>query len=117
MDKPSVSMCLGCEAEFPIVKQHVNAHKNDIAFTHGNCPRHWLTQALGIPNISTKMLLSSIDKLRSLGNSIPDLRDRPDLVQFYSQGKFVQQPVAQVQPQQAALKERLQKLANIIKSI
>ena len=97
-NKPFVNMCAWCQKENPPVSIAVKANEKKYNFSHGICRPHlekmYAQMGKPIPN--------DILKRKALCQS---LIDNPELIKAYSQGNFL--------PQQE-LKERLQKLANII---
>lgn len=128
---PQVSICAFCQQEYPDVNQQVKKAdlEKNINFSHGYCARHFYIE-LKKAQIPDKAAAESVTRRK--GQLAPDLSQNPELVKLYSQGIFTksevqkmqqppqqssdQQPVAQSPLKLIPLKERLQKLANIIKN-
>ena len=127
---PQVSICAFCQKEYPEVDVQVNKadREKKINFSHGYCSRHFYGE-LKKAKIPDEAAAESVNRRK--GQLAPDLAQHPELVKLYSQGIFtkVEAQKAQQQPPQAPaeqpanqsplqltpLKERLQKLAGIIK--
>lgn len=109
----NIQVCGYCIQE--LEKQHAGlkqqlqaavAAKGDV-LSHGTCVNHMIEnfRAAGFPE---DKIQQSVQKLAG-HQAPPDLRQHPEILQQYLQGQ--QQAVAE------SLKERLQKLANIVKEI
>ena len=104
--KPVVVVCSNCQEEHPEIKQQMAKNYRKISFSHSYCPRHFSMRYANIKDLSPEEQ-QIIQKNLEISKNVPDLSQHPELVQAYIQGNFF----PQVQP---TLKERLQKLANII---
>lgn len=119
MEKQIISMCRYCQNEYQTVDAAVkNAEvkygKNGpFVFSHGICPRHYAgmlkQMGMGDEEIQTR--------LTSKENKCPDLKARPDLVQYWSKGIFTKDQLQQAQQAQQTennvMTERFKKLAGI----
>ena len=100
MNKPLVKLCAWCQGEYPEITKSVQRSQNQIDFSHGVCKRHAAFQYKQMGK-DDAFIKSKIDQMQ---NSVPDLKENPELVKAYSEGNFF--------PNQS-LRERFQKLANI----
>lgn len=115
-----IKLCSYCQKEFPEVDKAVKAaDKSKIGFTHGVCPRHF-RKFFEKSGTSPEQIEKYIGAMK---DSIPDLREHPELIKQYSQGIFTPDQYKQTnQIQQTesemefepTLKEAFQKRAGII---
>lgn len=89
-----ISVCAYCQKEFPKVEKAIQAAQTkygisgEIAFSHGYCTRHFgdLLRSYGTPEQEVK---KETDAMMAAGeNTVPDLRERPDLVTAWSNSDF-----------------------------
>lgn len=84
----------------------IRARKKDVSFSHGMCPIH------------QKQVYAQLGKTPPKSDqSIPSLLTDTELRRQYMRGIFTEEDKRIAQQSQQQLRERLQKLANIIKDI
>ena len=104
--KPVVVVCSNCQQEHPEIQKQMAVRRREIIFSHSYCFRHFSMRYANIKDLSPEEQ-QIVQKNLEISKNVPDLSQHPELVQAYVQGNFF----PQVRP---TLKERLQKLANII---
>lgn len=117
-----ISICGLCQLEYPKVDAQVKESEEqysdygEIIFSHGYCLRHY-EEILKKSGQSDEQIKIAIQNAKNKGYGLPDLKERPDLVNLYSKGIFTQEQLHQVQQSQQQdnqkITERFKTLAGI----
>jgi len=118
MEKQIISVCSYCQKEYPEVDAAIKAaqvkygRNGDFSFSHGVCPRHFvdMLKQMGLSD-------EEIQSKSSKENKCPDLKEHPDLVQYWSKGIFTKDQLQESKQKQKseddAFIARFKKLAGI----
>ena len=107
--KHIIPICSYCEKEFPTVETTVRATMKkygpggEISFNHGYCLRHY-ENVMKDAGYSDEMIKTNLANTKI---KIPDLKQRPDLVNLWSKGIFTQEQLQSVQQNQQQVNESL----------
>ena len=82
--KPFITICCYCQQDFPEVDKAIKYQmtlkdKSIASFSHGLCKRHFIEMLREIGDSEDQIMAS----MPNIKNSIPDLKERPDLVKSY----------------------------------
>ena len=119
MAKHVIPVCSYCQKEYPTVDTAIRAAmkqhgiNGDLTFSHGYCVRHY-TELMKQYGKNDDEIKASMAKIK---DQVPDLKERPDLVNLWSKGIFTQEQLQAVQHNQQQVNEslinRLRTLAGI----
>ena len=76
----------------------------ELVFSHGYCLRHY-EDMLKQYGMDDEQMKTALDKVKD--NQVPDLKQRPDLVNLWSKGIFTQEQLQSVQQHQQQVNESL----------
>jgi len=105
-----IPVCSYCEKEFPAVETSIRAAmkkygmNGELVFSHGYCLRHY-EDMLKQYGMDDEQMKTALDKVKD--NQVPDLKQRPDLVNLWSKGIFTQEQLQSVQQHQQQVNESL----------
>lgn len=109
-EKHIIPVCSYCLKDFPAVDTAIKAAmkkygvNGELVFSHGYCLRHY-EEMLKQFGMDDEKIKASLEKAKD--NKVPDLKQRPDVVNLWSKSIFTQEQLQSVQQNQQQVNESL----------